>query len=582
MMFYFYNYIYNYMEQKYFHLIEKYYEGKNLKFEIKKDYCRAIIKNQDIITDVDLLRYLLLNIKHEKKSDYEYFYYTTKSCKFFFSNEGNESKDLDLFYSYIIESYHNDIEKFYKFVEILHELKEKELINILESNFTKENSDEIKIFSKFLFYYIINLTNAKIDFDNFIYCKKFDSEINKNKIIQKINSPKLADNKIAKIIKECNEILYFFDEIYDTSISNNLNKYIIQIDKIYNNKLLITDEKDKFILQVIIKDIPILKIETLIKKIKSIFNKTIEIILYVDQFNNDSLFILFKEGFISHLIIKNPSNKNLLMLTNEKEIFVYYDLEEVKNSEKLIEKEFGYINKYLNNYFELMFLVFNQEYKIHKVKIDKNLTNFGFYIKDRVEQNYFNINEYKEEKRNNTLYLYSKDNTLCYEIFCQKYPIFEKIFSLFINKEGFIANKKLNDNLNSLIAIKGYDLIIQCSKIIKNKCYNKIIFQKSIEIDNDYNFKSEYEQMLDKKNYGFNTKNIYIVDNIEKYLDEKSVLPTILYQSHIKRGFNDLIPVFYFIYKKYPILDKKPVLLQISYFMSYTLNIYKNIKENDI
>ena len=332
----------------------------------------------------------------------------------------------------------------------------------------------------------------------------------------------------------------------------------------------------------IIKDIPILKIETLIKKIKSIFNKTIEIILYVDQFNNDSLFISFKEGFISHLIIKNPSNKNLLMLTNEKEIFVYYDLEEVKNSEKLIEKEFGYINKYLNNYFELMFLVFNQEYKIHKVKIDKNLTNFGFYIKDRVEQNYFNINEYKEEKRNNTLYLYSKDNTLCYEIFCQKYPIFEKIFSLFINKEGFIANKKLNDNLNSLIAIKGYDLIIQCSKIIKNKCYNKIIFQESIEIDNDYNFKSEYEQMLDKKNYGFNTKNIYIVDNIEKYLDEKSVLPTILYQSHIKRGFNDLIPVFYFIYKKYPILDKKPVLLQISYFMSYTLNIYKNIKENDI
>ena len=570
------------MEQKYFHLIEKYYEGKNLKFEIKKDYCRAIIKNQDIITDVDLLRYLLLNIKHEKKSDYEYFYYTTKSCKFFFSNEGNESKDLDLFYSYIIESYHNDIEKFYKFVEILHELKEKELINILESNFTKENSDEIKIFSKFLFYYIINSKNAKIDFDNFIYCKKFDSEINKNKIIQKINSPKLADNKIAKIIKECNEILDFFDEICDTSISNNLNKYIIQIDKIYNNKLLITDEKDKFILQMIIKEIPILKIETLIKKIKSIFNKTIEIILYVDQFNNDSLFILFKEGFISHLIIKNPSNKNLLMLTNEKEIFVYYDLEEVKNSEKLIEEEFGYVNKYLNNYFEMMFLVFNQEYKIHKVKIDKNLTNFGFYIKDRVEQNYFNINEYKEEKRNNTLYLYSKDNTLCYEIFCQKYPIFEKIFSLFINKEGFIANKKLNDNLNSLITIKGYDLIIQCSKIIKNKCYNKIIFQESIEIDNDYNFKSEYEQMLDKKNYGFNTKNIYIVDNIEKYLDEKSVLPTILYQSHIKRGFNDLIPVFYFIYKKYPILDKKPVLLQISYFMSYTLNIYKNIKENDI
>ena len=269
------------------------------------------------------------------------------------------------------------------------------------------------------------------------------------------------------------------------------------------------------------------------------------------------------------------------MLTNNKEIFIYYDFDEIKNSEILIENIFRYINKNLNNYFEKLFLVFNQEYKIHKVILNKNLTNFGFYIKDRVEQNYFNINEYKEEKGHNTLYLYSKDNTLCFEIFCKKYPILEKIFSLFIDKEEFITNQKLKDNLKSLIAIKGYDLMIQCSKIIKNKNYNKIIFQESIEIDDDYNLKSEFENMLDKKNYGFNTKNIYIVDNIDKYLDEKNNLPTTLYKSYIKRGFNDLVPVFYLIYKKYPILDKKPVLLQISYFMSYTLNIYKNISNSE-
>ena len=549
------------MEQKFLPLIEKYYKEKNIKYEIRKEYSRVIIKNQDILTDVDLLRYLLLNINYEKKSDYEYFYFTTKSCKYYCSNEGNGYKDLDLNYSNIIESYHNDSENFYKFVEILHELKEKELINVKESNFKKENSDEIKIFSKFLFFYIINFSNDKIDFDNFIYSKKFDSEINKNKINQKVNSSKLEDNKIAKLIKECNEVLDIFDEIYDTCIFNNLNKYIISFDKIYNNKLLITNEKDKFILQIIIKDISTIKFEPLIKKIKNIFDKNIEIILYINQFNFDSLFILFKEGFISNLIIKNSSNKNLLMLTNNKEIFIYYDFDEIKNSEILIENVFRYINKNLNNYFEKLFLVFNQEYKIHKVILNKNLTNFGFYIKDRVEQNYFNINEYKEEKGHNTLYLYSKDNTLCFEIFCKKYPILEKIFSLFINKEEFITNQKLKDNLKSLIAIKGYDLMIQCSKIIKNKNYNKIIFQESIEIDDDYNLKSEFENMLDKKNYGFNTKNIYIVDNIDKYLDEKNNLPTTLYKSFIKRGFNDLVPVFYLIYKKYPILDKKPVLL---------------------
>ena len=569
------------MEQEFLSLIEKYYGEKNLKYEKRKDYNRIIIKNQDIFTDADLLRYLLLNDKHEKKSDYEYFYFTTKSCKYYFSNEYGEVKDLDLIYSNIIESYHNDSENFYKFVEILHELKEKELINVLANNFKKENSDEIKIFSKYLFHYIINLSNAKIDFDNFIYCKKFDSLNNKKIINQKLNSSKLEDNKIVKLIRECNEILDIFDEIYDTNIFNNLNKYIIEFDKIYNNKLLITNEKDKFILQIIVKDISITNIELLIKKIKNIFNKDIEIILYIEQFNLDLLYILFNEGFISKLIIKNPSNKNLLMLTKNKEIFIYYDYDQIKNSEKLIEDEFGFINKYLNNYFEVMFLVFKQEYKIHKVKIDKNLLNFGFYIKDKVEQNYFNINEYKDEKGNNSLYLYSKDNTLCYEIFCQKYPIFEKIFSLFINKEEFINNKKLNDNLNSLIAIKGYDLLIRCSKIIKKKCFNKIIFQESIEIDDDYNLKLEFDKMVDKKFFGFNTKNIYFVENIENYLDEKSVLPSTLTNSYMKRGLNDLLPVFYFILKKYPILDKKPILLQISYFMSYKLNIYKNINEID-
>ena len=358
------------MEQEFLSLIEKYYKEKNIKYEKRKDYNRIIIKNQDIFTDADLLRYLLLNDKHEKKSDYEYFYFTTKSCKYYFSNEYGEVKDLDLIYSNIIESYHNDSENFYKFVEILHELKEKELINVLANNFKKENSDEIKIFSKYLFHYIINLSNAKIDFDNFIYCKKFDSLNNKKIINQKLNSSKLEDNKIVKLIRECNEILDIFDEIYDTNIFNNLNKYIIEFDKIYNNKLLITNEKDKFILQIIVKDISITNIELLIKKIKNIFNKDIEIILYIEQFNLDLLYILFNEGFISKLIIKNPSNKNLLMLTKNKEIFIYYDYDQIKNSEKLIEDEFGFINKYLNNYFEVMFLVFKQEYKIHKVKIE--------------------------------------------------------------------------------------------------------------------------------------------------------------------------------------------------------------------
>ena len=567
------------MQEKFHEIINTYNKEKNINFELIKEYNRIMtIKTNDIAIDVDLFRYILYNYKGEKSDNYEYFYFTTKSFKFYFSSN-REEKNLELFYSNIIETYHNDREKFYKFVEILHELDKKGLVNVIEYKYRKENSDEIKIFSKFLFYYIKNFSDTQIDFDNFIYCKNFDELNNKNNIIKKINESKDEENKMIKLLKECSEVLDIFDEIYDTKIFTNLNKYIIEFDKIYNNKLLITYEGDKFIIQIIIKSDIIPKIDLLIKKIINIFKEKIDIILFVDEYNNDSLYLLYKEDYISHLIIKNSCNKNLLML-NKKDLFIYYDSKEENKTVELLEKEFVFVNKYLDNIFETCYFVFNQEYKIHKIKIGKNLSTFGFYIKDRVEQNYFNINEYKEEKHNYSLYLYSKDNSFSYEIFLKKFPNYEKVFSFYLKTE---LNKKenLKDILNSLIAIKGYDLMIIGSKIFKNKNYEKIIFQESIEIEEDYLLKEEFEKILNKKNCGLNTRKIYIVDNIENYLDEKNNLPSHLMKSYNKRGFNDLLPAFYFIFKKFPILDRKPILLQISYFMSYKLNIYKSLNENE-
>ena len=451
------------MEEKINSLINLYYKEKNIKYEMNKDYKKVMIKNYDIVTDVDLLRYILVNTKFEQKNDYDYFYYTSKTCKFYFSNE-REEKDLELIYSNIIQTYNENSEDFYKYAEILNELVTKKLVNVIENKFRKENSDEIKIFAKFLFYYINNLTNEQIKLENFIYSKKFCTLTQKQKILEL----KDDSNKISKLIKECNEVLDIFDEIYDTKIFTNLNKYIIEFDKIYNNKLLITNEENKFIIQMIVTNNTITKIEPLIKKIKNIFKNDIDIILYVNEYNADLLFILFKEGYISHLVIKNDKDKNLLMLKNNKDLFLYYDYNEKNSTDKIIENEFAFINKYLNNYFENMYLVFNKEYKIHKIIIDKNLNNFRFYIKDRVEQNYFNINEYKEEKGNYSLYLYSKDNTLCFDIFNIKYPTFKNLFSLWL-KHGNNIHPKINDNINSLIAIKGYDLLIKCSIIIKKK-----------------------------------------------------------------------------------------------------------------
>ena len=145
------------MEEKIISLINSYYKEKNLEYEISRDYKKVMIKNIDIVTDVDLLRYILLNAKFEKKKDYDYFYYTTKTCKFYFSNEMEEI-DLGLIYSNIIQTYTENSESFYNYVKILNELVTKKLVNVFKNEFRKENSDEIKIFAKFLFYYVILIT----------------------------------------------------------------------------------------------------------------------------------------------------------------------------------------------------------------------------------------------------------------------------------------------------------------------------------------------------------------------------------------------------------------------------------------
>ena len=514
------------MQKKILSIIDKYYKERNFEYEITKTTYGTIIKNKEILTDVDLLRYIFLNFKAENKGNYEFFNLVTKSFKFCFSTYTEDERES----------------------------------------------------SQILFYYAKNLANVKIDFDKFIYCKKFDLIKIKNEIIRKISDEKYDKYRLVKILKECIEILDIFDEIYDTKIFVNLNKYITEIDKIFNNKLLITDENDKFIIQMIVKNESIEIVDSLIRKIKKLFDKNVEIILFINEYNNDLIYQLLKQDLISNLIIKNSLSKNSLMLKNNKDLFIYYDLND-PNTKDLIENEFILINKYLAKYFEILYLVFNQNYKFHKVKLCKNLSSFALYIKE-IEQNYFNINEYNDEKDKYSLYLYSEDNTFCYEIFCKKFPMLEDILKIWL-KYDFDKNIPPSNNLNSLIAIRRYNLILRCTEINTPKYYDKILFQESLEIDDDYALKPEFEKLLEQKSIGFNTKNIYIVDNLDEYINIKNNLPSYLMNSYIKRNFNDLLPVFYFIFKKYPILDRKPILLQTSYFMSYNLNIYKKLVDTN-
>ena len=64
----------------------------------------------------------------------------------------------------------------------------------------------------------------------------------------------------------------------------------------------------------IVKNESIEIVDSLIRKIKKLFDKNVEIILFINEYNNDLIYQLLKQDLISNLIIKNSLSKNSLML----------------------------------------------------------------------------------------------------------------------------------------------------------------------------------------------------------------------------------------------------------------------------
>ena len=513
--------------------ILSYLKEKNLNFQIDNDYNKILIKTNDIAIDAELLK-VIINTNIQKKNDYDYCNFITQSCRFFISEN---SKDIDLNFSNLLNKYYENISSIYKFISIFQELVKSKNINVKEPNFTKYNTNEIKVFSKFLLYYINKKDN--IDFDNFSYNKHFD--LNKfDEEMQKSDFP-TKNSKIWELISNFGEILKIFDEIYDTKLFSELSSDIIEYDMIENNKLFITQKEEKFMMQIIIKKEYYKDIIELIKKINNKF-KNIEIVLFINE-SIDDFYFLLKEGFLNNLIVKNFKNKNLLMLKSNKDIFIYYDCEN-ENSFQIVESQFNDIKKILNDYFETLYFVFNIDYKIHKIKITLNLSNFGFFIKDKIMQNYFTLSEYNEEEKYYSIYLYSKNNKLCYKLFCLIYPNLSKILEIWLN----YGNKIIDDKFDSLILINGFELILKLSKIPTKIYYSKIILQVD---DYDDKYKNEFKNALNNKRIEFHTKNIYYVKSLQDYAKENKIIPITTFTTYNKRGFDSLSPFFEFVYKKY-------------------------------
>ena len=225
------------MEEAISKTVSEYMKEKEKSIKIDKDYKKGNFKTNNIILDAEILKEILLKTKIEKIIDYDYYSYITPSCRLYLSPENfNKINDIDLNFSYIINFYYKDISSFYKYISIFHELVcVHKKLNVKEPSFSKFNSDEIKIFSKFLLH-CINKTD-EFNFDKFIYIKHYDLE----KLMDIKQKKQFSDTEsnILKLIYNFDEILKIFDEIYDTKLFNELSDEIIKYDKIENNKLFL-------------------------------------------------------------------------------------------------------------------------------------------------------------------------------------------------------------------------------------------------------------------------------------------------------------------------------------------------------
>ena len=113
--------------------------------------------------------------------------------------------------------------------------------------------------------------------------------------------------------------------------------------------------------------------------------------------------------------------------------------------------------------------------------------------------------------------------------------------------------------------------MLKSTEIPQKEYYSKIILQIN---QNDSQSEKEFNEALKKINVMFHTKNIYYVNSLADFIDENKIIPTTTFTSYIKRGYDTLFPFFNYIYRKQPLLNKKPIILQVSYFLSYKLNVY--------
>jgi len=430
-----------------------------------------------------------------------------------------------------------DFKSYYFFMNELYKLIQihKEKIDLwgIEPKYNSFNIDDKILYGNILKTFLIEneLFNEESFYKNY---KNSDSSIN--------DFMMLSPNE---------DLFKQFDIVYNISGSILANKKYLAFFYINTSKLLFNKLNCNEI-HICSPDDKIPMYISYINKIKNL-NKNLKIYFYVNILNKEVCELLKDNNFN---VIFSDSNSKIVLQKFDNELWF------LNNNE--IHDTYIYIDKYFNilkvnniNFHSIKF-GFLSNYNGYLIKLNNNLYNLEYFKKIKGMKTLISFEDFSEEKIKNNfdILIKGENNPLSNTIFKLENENLLNVFNKYINK--------YQNNLNKTILYLGkYEYLFYLIENgfigILNKIYLKKDLNKENEIKLDYYIKKDF--------YEFPCNELYIINNLSEN-NFNSLKENFICK---KRNYKRLLPILFVLKSKIHSLYKKPILLNLSKFLSQKL-----------
>lgn len=353
--------------------------------------------------------------------------------------------------------------------------------------------------------------------------------------------------------KIMNEIFNFFPEIFDTNLFKTSRDYLV-FKRITTNKMIINSAYMELYIEICLSKNYLNKVNNLLKIFSQFDKNNLKIILHTNEFKYE-IFNLLSQKQIFFLIVNEPYDLYTIFINlQQKLLWIVFNIN--KSNVDLIN-----IIKEINSkcIIEKVIFCFVFDYKIIKIEIFPILSQIKIY---KIKQK--NIQNKQLIEKNILLFLDNNKNDIligdCVNSFYLCYIFSQKISSLKELLLIFYQNNILTSPINSICSFQKPKLFIKTTNA-PIPFVSQIIHIKSIK-------RADYEillELINKDCIEFPCTELHIGEP-----QQSNMVQMIKY----KRNFKRLFPLLIAVKTKMRNLYKKPILLNITRFLTLKTFIF--------